>query len=179
MFLDMHGLIFYLSISPLAGSTRYLRKWTTSRPKRSARETTGSLGTLTLSPLYEIFALVCTDLFPIAVRAISRSANVIEANSFNWLALLLSVRRIPLTDPLTTCRWGEFLQLTRSALVTEAISFNWLARHFRFRRTSLNEQTTYTRKSLQLTRNTRCEHSSTLFLPNFDPSSRLVNSQNS
>ena len=24
MFLDMHGLIFYLSISPLAGSTRYL-----------------------------------------------------------------------------------------------------------------------------------------------------------
>ena len=26
MFLDMHGLIFYLSISPLAGSTRYLSK---------------------------------------------------------------------------------------------------------------------------------------------------------
>ena len=24
LFLDMHGLIFYLSISPLAGSTRYL-----------------------------------------------------------------------------------------------------------------------------------------------------------
>ena len=26
MFLDMHGLIFYLSISPLAGSTRYLQR---------------------------------------------------------------------------------------------------------------------------------------------------------
>ena len=99
MFLDMHGLIFYLSISPLAGSTRYLRKWTTSRPKRSARETTGSLGTLTLSHLYETFALACTALFPIAVRAIPRSANVIEANSFNWL--------------IEHLRLGEFLQLTR------------------------------------------------------------------
>ena len=26
MFLDMHGLIFYLSMSPLAGSTRYLKR---------------------------------------------------------------------------------------------------------------------------------------------------------
>ena len=37
MFLDMHGLIFHLSISPLAGSTRHLADREASTPKRAPK----------------------------------------------------------------------------------------------------------------------------------------------
>ena len=46
MFLDMHGLIFHLSISPLAGSTRHLADREASTPKRVPKARPEILGAI-------------------------------------------------------------------------------------------------------------------------------------